>query len=51
MAGDTPMSSATPVRGIVFFAHGSRDPLCRAPIEAVAQALRQQHPLARSTCA
>lgn len=51
MAGDTPMSSATPVRGIVFFAHGSRDPLWRAPIEAVAQALRQLHTQARSTCA
>lgn len=40
-----------PLRGIVFFAHGSRDPLWRAPIEAVAQMLQQQHPQALCTCA
>lgn len=40
-----------PQRGIVFFAHGSRDPLWRAPIEAVAQALQQQHTGACGICA
>lgn len=40
-----------PVRGIVFFAHGSRDPLWSLPIAAVATALLQQHPDARCTCA
>lgn len=39
------------MRGIVFFAHGSRDPLWRAPIEAVAQALQRQHANALCTCA
>ncbi|WP_051603210.1 sirohydrochlorin chelatase [Simplicispira psychrophila] len=29
--------------GIVLFAHGSRDPLWRAPIEAVRQQLETQH--------
>lgn len=29
--------------GIVLFAHGSRDPLWRAPIEAVADRVRAQH--------
>jgi sirohydrochlorin cobaltochelatase len=40
-----------PQRGVVFFAHGSRDPLWRAPIEAVARALQQQQPDARCMCA
>lgn len=38
-------------RGIVFFAHGSRDPLWRAPIEAVAQTLKQQATDALCACA
>ena len=33
--------------GIVLFAHGSRDPLWRAPIEAVRQHLEAQHPPAQ----
>nr|WP_281355006.1 LysR substrate-binding domain-containing protein [Comamonas jiangduensis] len=40
-----------PVRGIVFFAHGSRDPRWSLPIAAVADALQQQCPDALSTCA
>ncbi|HSV35820.1 MAG TPA: CbiX/SirB N-terminal domain-containing protein [Ramlibacter sp.] len=33
------MATPTPPRGIILFAHGSRDPLWRKPIEAVAQRL------------
>lgn len=51
MAGDTSLTTVPPVRGIVFFAHGSRDPLWRAPIEAVAQLLQQQHPATPCMCA
>lgn len=40
-----------PVRGVILFAHGSRDPLWRAPIEAVAHTLTQQQPSALCTCA
>jgi sirohydrochlorin cobaltochelatase len=36
---------------IILFAHGSRDPLWRLPIEAVAQAIRQRDPTARVSCA
>ena len=38
-------------RGIVLFAHGSRDPLWRLPIEAVADAIRARAPLALVRCA
>jgi len=41
------MSTPSSQRGIVFFAHGSRDPQWRLPIEAVAQQLLLQHPQAR----
>lgn len=51
MAGDTSLTTVPQVRGIVFFAHGSRDPLWRAPIEAVAQLLQHQHPAAPCMCA
>lgn len=51
MAGNTPLSLVPPQRGIIFFAHGSRDPLWRAPIEAVATALKQQQPEAQCACA
>lgn len=51
MAGDTPLTPMPPARGIIFFAHGSRDPLWRVPIEAVAAALKQQHPEALCACA
>ena len=39
---------------IILFAHGSRDPLWRAPIEAVAERINQQegqHPQALARCA
>lgn len=52
MAGHTPLSPPPKAhRGIVFFAHGSRDPLWRQPIEAVARTLSQQHPQAACICA
>ena len=43
MAGDSAVNTSAAQRGIVFFAHGSRDPLWRKPIEAVAQQLRVQY--------
>jgi sirohydrochlorin cobaltochelatase len=51
MAGDTTIGHTPPQSGIVFFAHGSRDPLWRAPIEAVAKQLQQLHPSAQCLCA
>jgi sirohydrochlorin cobaltochelatase len=36
---------------IILFAHGSRDPLWRAPMEAVATAIKQQHPHTPVRCA
>ena len=33
---------SNPPDAIILFAHGSRDPLWRAPIEAVAQRINQQ---------
>lgn len=36
---------------ILIFAHGSRDPLWRAPVEAVAAAVRAQAPDAHVSCA
>ena len=36
---------------IVLFAHGSRDPLWRAPIEAVAERIRTLAPGAAVACA
>jgi len=38
-------------RGIVLFAHGSRDPLWRKPVEAVAARMRESDANARVTCA
>ncbi|CDS49263.1 Sirohydrochlorin cobaltochelatase [Polaromonas sp. CG9_12] len=38
-------------RGIVLFAHGSRDPLWRLPIEAVAAQIRTRHPGTLVLCA
>jgi sirohydrochlorin cobaltochelatase len=38
-------------RGIILFAHGSRDPLWRLPIEAVATAIRARDPHALVCCA
>ena len=41
----------TPTQGIVLFAHGSRDPLWRAPIEAVEAHIRAHHPCVAVRCA
>ena len=43
--------SAPCPRGIVLFAHGSRDPLWRAPIEAVAAQIRARQPGTPVQCA
>jgi len=43
--------SAPRPRGIVLFAHGSRDPLWRAPIEAVAAQIRARQPGTPVQCA
>ena len=46
------MTLTSPVdRGIVLFAHGSRDPLWRVPIEAVAVQISTRHPNALVRCA
>ncbi len=37
--------------GVIVFAHGSRDPLWRAPIDAVATRLKNQHTPALVECA
>jgi sirohydrochlorin cobaltochelatase len=34
----------TEASGVILFAHGSRDPLWRLPIDAVAERMRAQHP-------
>jgi sirohydrochlorin cobaltochelatase len=44
----TPTSSPD---GIVLFAHGSRDPLWRGPIEAVASRIRADFPQRHVSCA
>ncbi|MBC7435057.1 MAG: CbiX/SirB N-terminal domain-containing protein [Bdellovibrionales bacterium] len=36
---------------IILFAHGSRDPLWRRPLEAVAQRIREQSPQTPVVCA
>ena len=41
----------TPSSAVVLFAHGSRDPLWRAPLEAVAQCIRKEHPGKPVACA
>ena len=47
------MSPATilPVTAIVLFGHGSRDPLWRQPMDAVASRIREIDPQARVACA
>ncbi|MCI5071093.1 CbiX/SirB N-terminal domain-containing protein [Acidovorax sp.] len=48
------MNGATPSlaqQAIVLFSHGSRDPLWRAPIEAVAARIAAQHPERPVMCA
>ena len=41
----------TPTQGIVLFAHGSRDPLWRAPSEAVEAHIRAHYPGVAERCA
>lgn len=41
----------TPPTAVVLFAHGSRDPLWRGPIDAVAQEIRCQSPNVDVSCA
>ena len=44
-------TDARPQRGIVLFAHGSRDPAWRAPIEAIAERMRALDAAAHVICA
>lgn len=37
--------------GVIVFAHGSRDPLWRIPVEAVAQQIARRDPAAQVACA
>lgn len=46
-----PCSASHALRGVILFAHGSRDPLWCAPIEAVAQRVQAQYPGAACLCA
>jgi sirohydrochlorin cobaltochelatase len=46
-----PSALAQACTAIVLFAHGSRDPLWRAPIEAVAAQIRLRQPGAQVCCA
>ena len=39
------------MQGVIVFAHGSRDPLWRAPVEAVAEQIRRTDPHAKVACA
>jgi sirohydrochlorin cobaltochelatase len=41
----------TPLRGIILFAHGSRDPLWRQPMEAVAARVAERDPGVLVRCA
>lgn len=45
------MQDPAPQRGLILFAHGSRDPLWRAPMEAVAVRAAALEPQARVACA
>ncbi len=45
------MTQPTPERGLILFAHGSRDPQWRAPMEAVALRAAALEPQARVACA
>lgn len=45
------MTQTPPSSAIVLFAHGSRDPLWRAPIEAVQSHILANHPGAAVRCA
>ena len=45
------MSALPPTTAVVLFAHGSRDPQWRAPIDAVATEVQQQAPHMAVRCA
>lgn len=45
------MTQPLPERGLILFAHGSRDPQWRAPMEAVAVRAAALEPRARVACA
>ena len=45
------MPSLTTRHAVILFAHGSRDPLWRRPIEAVADQMRQLSPHTETVCA
>lgn len=51
MTESSPLTLASQQRGTVLFAHGSRDPLWRKPIEAVAERLAQMAPTEPVRCA
>jgi sirohydrochlorin cobaltochelatase len=40
-----------PLKAIILFGHGSRDPLWRLPMDAVAQRIRSRHPGTPVRCA
>ena len=44
-------TSLTPQTGVILFAHGSRDPLWRLPIDAVAQQMTHRWPGLAVACA
>lgn len=43
--------SQSQTRGVVLFSHGSRDPLWRAPMDAVALRMKELNPQALVSCA
>lgn len=45
------MNNSKPQTGVILFAHGSRDPLWRLPIDAVAQQMQKQWPQLPVRCA
>ncbi len=47
---NTDLQSPSP-EAVIVFAHGSRDPLWRQPVEAVAQRVRELHPASAASCA
>ena len=51
LAGAAPIANGAAQQGIILLGHGSRDPLWRRPIEAVAERLEQRHPGVAVSCA
>lgn len=51
MSSATPVSPLSPIAGVILFAHGSRDAQWRAPVEAVACAVRALQPGKLVACA